>query len=320
MSSVQSRKKIVVTQNMGFHPNQIERLKSLGDDTFYNDSPKSPEEWVKRCEGADIVCSGKYGLEQRVYDVKNTFFSLPFGGVGWLDPTKLKDNNITVSYCPGCNKDAVSEWIVAMMLNLLRQFPTFINASHLPKGATAKGALGLSGKKVCILGRGNVGRRTGEICEALNMSVTYFRRGDDLIQRAKDADIVIDCLSANLTSHGLLDRKFFNSLKKGSYFITVTEPKVCDIEALLEALDNGPLSGAAHDVAALQTGDMDNPFYQRLLKHPKVLVTPHVAYFTDVTVMVRNDMMIENVEAWLKGNPINIIDVQISWKEAIWMS
>ncbi len=140
------------------------------------------------------------------------------------------------------------------------------------------------------------------------MSVTYFRRGDDLIQRIKDADIVVDCLSANPTSHGLLDRKFFNSLKKGSYFITVTDPKVCDIEALLEALDNGPLTGAAHDVAALQTGDIDNPFYQRLLKHPKVLVTPHVAYFTDVTVRVRNDMMIENVEAWLKGNPINIIE------------
>ncbi|MCZ6451772.1 MAG: hypothetical protein O6918_13055 [Deltaproteobacteria bacterium] len=86
-------------QNMGFHPNQIERLKSLGDGTFYTDSPKSPEEWVKRCEGADIVCSGKFGLEQRIYDVKNTFFSLPFVGVGWLDKTKLKENNITVTYC-----------------------------------------------------------------------------------------------------------------------------------------------------------------------------------------------------------------------------
>ncbi|MCH7569517.1 MAG: hypothetical protein IH919_02955 [Deltaproteobacteria bacterium] len=86
-------------QNMGFHPNQIERLKSLGDGTFYTDSPKSPEEWVKRCEGADIVCSGKFGLEQRIYDVKNTFFSLPFVGVGWLDKTKLKENNITVTCC-----------------------------------------------------------------------------------------------------------------------------------------------------------------------------------------------------------------------------
>ncbi len=308
MNSVQSRKKIVVTQSMGFHPNQIERLKSLGEGMFHKDSPKSPEEWVKRCEGADIVCSGKFGLDQRVYDVKNTFFSLPFVGVGWLDKTKLKDNNITVSYCPGCNKDAVSEWIVGMMLNLLRQFPTFINASYLPKGATAKGTLGLSGKKVCILGKGNIGSRTGGICEAFNMSVTTFRRGDDLIQTIKDADIVVDCLSANPTSHGLLDRKFFNSLKKGSYFITATDPKICDIEALLEALDNGPLAGAAHDVAALQTGDMDNPFYQRLLKHPKVLVTPHVAYFTDVTVRVRNDMMIENVEAWLSGRPINLIE------------
>ncbi len=63
MSSVQSGKRIVVTQNLGFHTNQIERLKSLGDSNFYTDSPKSPEEWVKRCEGADIACSGKFGLD-----------------------------------------------------------------------------------------------------------------------------------------------------------------------------------------------------------------------------------------------------------------
>jgi phosphoglycerate dehydrogenase-like enzyme len=107
----------------------------------------------------------------------------------------------------------------------------------------------------------------------------------------------MDCSIDNSSTH----------LKKALILSPLQILKVCDIEALLEALDNGSLTGAAHDVAALQTGDIDNPFYQRLLKHPKVLVTPHVAYFTDVTVKVRNDMMIENVEAWLKGKPINLI-------------
>ncbi|MFQ5852052.1 MAG: NAD(P)-dependent oxidoreductase [Candidatus Binatia bacterium] len=308
MSRRESRERIVVVQNMAFYPYQIERLKSLGDGKFYEDSPRSPEEWLKRCEGADIVCSGKFGLDQKIYQVKNTFFSLPFVGIGWLDKQKLKESNITVSYCPGCNKDAVSEWIVGMILNLLRQFPTFINASSLSREVTAKGTLGLSGKRVCILGKGNIGGRAGDICAAFDMKVTYFRRGDDLIQVIKDADIVVDCLSANSTTTGLLDRKFFNSLKKGSYFITATDPKICDIEALLEALDKGILTGAAHDTAGLQTGDIDNPFYQRLLNHPKVLVTPHIAYYTDVTVKFRNDMMIDNVEAWLKGKPINILE------------
>ncbi len=44
------------------------------------------------------------------------------------------------------------------------------------------------------------------------------------------------------------------------------------------------------------------------LNHPKVLVTPHIAYNTDITDEVSNKMMIENIEAWLNKNPINILE------------
>lgn len=234
-------KKIVVTGPMGFYPDQIERLKSLGNVTFYDDLAKSPEEWVKRCKDTDIICSGKYGLKEKIYEIKDAFFSLPFVAVGWIDKEKLKENNITVSYCPGCNRHAVSEWIIAMMLLLSRQFDKLIKVRKLKEKTASKKYFGLAGKKVCVLGKGNIGSRVVAVCKALDMNVICFKRGDDLLRSVKNTDVIINTLSTNPTTIGLLDKKFFNSLKKGSYFITVTGSKIYDSKAMLEVLDKGIL-------------------------------------------------------------------------------
>lgn len=300
-------KKIVVTGPMDFYPDQIERLESLGDVTFYDDQPKSSEEWVKRCEGASIVCSGKYSLKEKIYEISDVFFSLPFVGVGWLDKERLNENNTTVSYCPGCNKYAVSEWIIAMMLLLLRGLTKLIKVKSLEEKTASKKYLGMAGREVCVLGKGNIGSRVIAVCEAFDMKVTCFKRGDDLLQLVGSADIIVNTLSTNPTTIGLLDKKFFNSLKKGSYFITVTSSKTYDSKAMLEALDKGILAGVADDAGSILPGNVEDPYYTELLGHPKVLTTPHISYQSDVTVRVSNDMMIDNVEAWIEGKPINLL-------------
>lgn len=70
--------------------------------------------------------------------------------------------------------------------------------------------------------------------------------------------------------------------------------------------DEGQLSYVAHDVADAKPGDFSDPLYERLRQHPKVLVTPHLAGFSDVTTKTGNEMMIDNVEAWLQGKPIHV--------------
>jgi phosphoglycerate dehydrogenase-like enzyme len=307
MKRTASRPKIVVTAPMAFYPDQIERLKSLGDVTFHNDLAKSSEEWVKRCESADIICSGKYGLKEKIYEIRNAFFSVPFVAVGWIDKKKLKKSGITVSYSPGCNRHAVSEWIIAMMLILLRRLDKFINVKELKEKYNSQKYLGLAGKKVCILGKGNIGSRVGVVCTAFDIKIRYFKRGNDLLKCVKDADVVVNTLSTNPSTIGLLDKKFFSSLKRGSYFITVTGLGIYNSKAMLSALDKGILAGVADDAAGILPGDVDDPYYQKLLKHPKVLTTPHISFQSDVTARVSNDMMIDNVEAWIKGKPINVV-------------
>ena len=297
-------KKIVVTKDIGLLPDQIERLKSLGDVKIYNGLPKTYDEWLERCKDMDIICTGKFGLKQKYQDLKNVFISLPFVGVGFFDKDILKKNNITVSNSPGCNKDAVSEWVMCMLLNLFRKFPSFLRVRDLNGPKVTQG---LNNKKVCILGKGNIGSRVGKLCEAFDMVVSYFKRGDDLVELVKDADVTVNCLTTNDSTVGLLNKTFFNSFKKSSFFVSVADYIIYDVDALFNALDENTIAGAAIDAMGIQVGDTSDPFYKKLLSHPKVLATPHIAWASDFSKKLGADMMIDNIEAWLKGKPINLV-------------
>jgi len=300
--------KIVVTQNLGLNEEEKARLNKLGEVKYYDNLPKSVDEWFDRCKDADIICSGHLGFaSDKLYELKDKFFSVPLVGVGFLKLNKMKERNIVVSNSPACNMEAVSEWIIAMILNLFRNLLGYINNVNLPVGITPKPNLGLAGKNITILGKGNIGSRVGKICESLEMNVKYFKRGDDLLESIKNADVVIDVLSLNPSTRNLLDKKFFNSFKKGSFFVTITSPEIEDTEAMLKALDGGIIAGVAMDGGAIQVGKADDPFYIRLATHPKVLATPHIAYNTDVTDRKGNQMMIDNIEAYLKGSSINLV-------------
>jgi phosphoglycerate dehydrogenase-like enzyme len=298
--------KIVVAQGLDLFPDQIERMGRLGGLKIYDNQASTPEEWLTRCRGFDIVCTGSFGLRQKIYELSDVFITLPLVGVGWMDKDKLRARNIKVANCPGCNKAAVSEWIIGMMINLLRNLPEMINTVKKPKDGLPARTLGLAGKSVCILGSGNIGSRVGKICEAIEMKTKFFEKGDDAILGAKGADVVINCLSQNSTTVGLLDREFFSSLKKGTYFISVTSPSIYDIDSLLSSLGNN-VAGAAIDAGDARPGDVNDEFYKKISGNGKILATPHIAFNTDVTARVANDAMIDNIEAYLKGEPINLV-------------
>jgi phosphoglycerate dehydrogenase-like enzyme len=299
--------KIVITQDLNIQPDQIARLKTLGKLTMYPDLPANYDDWLARVKDADIICSGKFGLEQRGHELKNKFISLPFVSVSWYDSQKGKEDNLIVANAPGSNKDAVSDWAIAMLINLTRDLPAQINQQPYPEGEMQPPQSGLTGMKVCILGAGNIGKRVGKVCEALDMQVVYYRRGDDLMQRIAGQEVIINCLALNAETQNLLDSSFFNNLKKGAYYISVANNEICDTEAMVAALNEGNLAGVATDCASIQVGDAYDPYFVQLSKHPKVLATPHIAFNTTVSARVGVDIMIDNIEAWLKGRPINLV-------------
>jgi phosphoglycerate dehydrogenase-like enzyme len=299
--------KIVITQNLGLNKAHIELLEKMGELTIYKDLAKTPEEWVERCKNADVICTGKFGLKQKYQELKNVFISLPFVGVGFFDKKILEKNNIKVSNSPGCNKDGVSEWIIFMMINLFREFQEIVNVNDL-KSRRPKITNSLAGKSACILGKGNIGIKVGRVCEALDMNVSYFTRGSNLIESIKDKDVIINCLTTNDTTLNLLDKEFFFSFKRGSFFVNVCDYAIYDVDALIKSLDEGIIEKAAIDAMGIQVGDTSDSFYKKILAHEKILATPHIAWSTDVNDELGNKMMIENIEAWVNNKPINLIN------------
>ena len=297
--------KIVCVQPLQLFPDQQARLEALGKVTYYNERTGNADEWLERTKGNDVVLSGVFGIVDKWQELHDTFVSLPFVGVSWADPRILKEHNVTISNSPGCNKHAVAEWIMGMLLMMTRELDKYLNIKDMPFNKMPPAGFGLPGKKLVILGKGNIGLCVGDAGKAFGMEVDYFQRGDELLSKVKDADVIVDCLSSKPETQDLLNAKFFNSLKGSVYFVTVSAGKVLDVDAMFAALDNGKLKLAAHD--SFLAGDTSNDLYQKILNHPKVYATPHIAYNTDITDRTGNDIMIDNVEAWINGKPINVV-------------
>ena len=299
--------KIVVTNHQDFTDEQRKRLSSLGDVTYHETLPTG-EEYLERVKGADIICSGTAGLQDVYAQLKDVYITVGFVSVAFVDVNVLKKNNVTISNAPGANRYAVSEWVIGMMITMSRKLDMFLNHKESLRrdGKLPPLTPGLAEKSVTILGKGQIGPRVGEIAESLGMTVSYFKRGDDLYDSVKDADYVVNTLSSNPTTKGLLDYEFFEAMKKGSSFVDVTRSEIVDNDAMLKGLDEGRLTSVASDCGGILVGDTDDPLYQKLLNHPKVYVTPHISYNTPLSMKIGNDIMIDNVEAWINGKPQNI--------------
>lgn len=301
--------KIVVTNNQSFTDAQRQRLESLGELTFYDTLPQDGEDYLERIKGADIVCSGTAGLQQAYSQVKDVYITVGFVSVAFVDLDVLRKNNVTLSNAPGVNRHAVSEWIMYMVLGLMRSFPDFVDSTEKFRkdGNLPPLTMGLAANKMTILGQGKIGQRVGELAKSFDMEVAHFKRGDNIVEAVKDADVVVNTLSSNPSTAKILNEQFFSGMKEGSYFVDVTRSEITDEEAMLGALDDGHLAGVASDCGGILVGDTDDPLYQKLLNHPKVLVTPHVSYNTPMSMKLGADVMIDNVEAFINGKPQNVV-------------
>lgn len=302
--------KIVVTQDQELSDVQKERLDSLGDVTYFDTFPSSPAEYLERVKDVDIICSGTSGLKDAFRELKNQYVTVSFVSVAFVDLNVLTKNNVRISNAPGVNRHAVSEWILFMSLLATRDFNHYVNQTDDLRrdGKLPSAGPGLARRNITILGNGNVGRQVARVFEAMDATVRIFKRDDDLCQSVRDADLVIDTLGSNSLTTKLLDSRFFSAMKVGSSFITVSRQEIVDENALFAALDNGHISQAFSDCGASLGADTSDPYYRTLIAHPKITATPHIAFNSQMSHVLGNDVMIDNVDAWIQGKPQNLLN------------
>ncbi len=206
-------------------------------------------------------------------------------GVDNIDIHAAKARGIIVINTPTAATISVAELTIGLLLALARRIP-YADAS-MKSGAWEKQSLmgiELSGKKLGIIGVGNIGGVVAQYAHALGMivlgydrnpRVEHLQRGniqavplDELIAQA---DFISIHLPLNEETRMMIDHRVIQQMKSGIYLINTSRGGIINEVALLEALESGKVAGAALDVYALEP-----PGKTALVTHPRVIATPHI--------------------------------------------
>lgn len=294
---------ICIPEELGLTEEQKARLQGLGNVTYHAGVPDETE-FLKRIERADIVAVSWSPIDTAIPKITTPLklISLPFTGVGWLPLKEAAGKGIKIANSPGYSTEAVAEFGVGLIISLVRNIHAYANDQPKPETTPT-----LYGKTLVILGAGRIAQSVGKSAQALGMHVIFWKRGDNLGNVLQKADVLYSALPLSEETKNLLGEKEFKVMKQGSYFVTTSHNKIYDHAALLDAL-NANLVGAAIDLEGTDTGDYNAEAYRSLRANQKILLTPHIAYKTDYALMRGKDIMIDNIEAFVKGNPINIVN------------
>jgi phosphoglycerate dehydrogenase-like enzyme len=294
--------KQIVTLGISLKDEHKRRLLAIGE-LRIEDSPSSVKDFLSKAKGADVVYSNGSYLLDSLPKLKKVFVTYPYVELGVFDSEKLRKKGVLVANSQGGNRDSIVEWVMYMVLSLFRKFGPQVRAAE---NYAVELQESLQGKNVLIIGHGSIGSKVGELCRAFGMVVIFYERGDDLAI-SKNADLIVNALNCNSSSKNLLNKKFFMNLKKGSYYVTFVRPYTYDIDALIASIDAGIVAGAGIDCDPEKFGDTTNAFYQKALRNPKILVTPHIAFSTKQAVANGAEIAVQNIESFLKGKPQNIL-------------
>lgn len=228
-------------------------------------------------------------------------------GLDNIDVAAATGRGAWVTNVPDYCVEEVSDHAVALVLDHCRGISR-LNASVKHKGwhSDATGLLRLSNLTIGILGYGRIGRETARKFKAFGCKVLahdpMFTTGDDhaapsdlkLLQ--SEADAIVVHVPLMPATQGMLNREFFAGLQRSPLIVNVSRGPLIDNDALLDALQRSIIRGAALDVIDGEPAPPDE-----LLRHPAVVVTPHIAYASDSSMIELRRRACEEVVRVLQG-------------------
>jgi len=243
-------------------------------------------------------------------------------GFDHIDIEYAKSKNIAVCNVPAYGSDTVAEFAFALLLSITRHIPEIIDRSKSFdfKYLDLQGK-DLNGKTLGVFGSGKIGRNMIQMAKGFDLKViVYDIFKDENLAKLYDFKYVSldeilansDILSLHLpftkeTEH-LFSRENLNKIKKGCILINVARGNLISNENLAWALENGIFSACGldtiEDEEMLFTGQ-PTELQKQILTNPKVIFSPHCAYYTKEALQRILDTSVSNIEAYLKGEAHN---------------
>lgn len=293
----------------------IERrvLADIGAELLVADTGAEPE-LIALAPQADAILFCWKPVTNAVLDAAVKCRTASRYGVGLdnIDVTHATRLGILVTYVPDYCSEEVSDHAMALLLACARSIPTFDRDTqrgvwNLPAG---RPMFRLRGRTLGIIGYGNVGRALAPKALGFGMRVlAYTPRAapdqqdgvvmvDDLSALLRQADYVSLHAPLNAATRGMVNADFLRQMKPTAFLINTARGGLIDENALVEALQNGTIAGAALDVLAQEPPPSDHP----LLKLDRVLITPHAAFNSEEALAELQEKAARHVVQVLRGD------------------
>ena len=219
-------------------------------------------------------------------------------GLDNLDLDAIRERGIVASNTPGVLTNATAEHAIALMLALLRRVAegdrSLRRRDDWEWGPDFMVGESLEGKDVLVVGPGRIGTRVAELAEAHGARPTFAGRDDDLPALLPVADVVtLHCPQTPQTRH-LIDARALSAMKPTAVLVNTARGQVVDETALVTALREGTIAGAALDVF-----EHEPAVSEELLAMENVVLTPHIASATRETRLAMGRLVVSALRAVL---------------------
>lgn len=234
-------------------------------------------------------------------------------GVGYdgVDVAAARARGVVVTHTPDVLNDDVADLALGMMLSVARALPqadAFVRA-----GGWSNGAMPLqrkmSGSRLGLVGMGRIGQAIAERAQAFGMPIAYTARNprSQLPYRyfasaqalAAESDFLVVITPGGESTRKLINAEVLRALGPQGFLVNVARGSVVDEAALIEALEQGVIAGAALDVF-----ENEPVVPERLRALSNVVLTPHVGSATVATRRAMADLAFANLQAHFEGTPL----------------
>jgi D-3-phosphoglycerate dehydrogenase len=278
------------------HPDGTARLTKAGYAVETRTGALSEDELIEAVRGVSLL-----GIRSRTNVTERVFAAAPdlvaVGafciGVNQIDLAAAARHGVAVFNAPFSNTRSVVELVLAELISLARRLPeknTKMHAGEWDKSAS--GSHEVRGRRLGIVGYGNIGAQLSVLAENLGMSVYFYdiadklalgnaRRCGTLTELLESVEVVTLHVDGRPGNSGLFGEAEFAAMRPRSLFLNLSRGFVVDHEALRRHIESGHIAGAAIDVFPEEPRGRGDEFVSVLRGLPNVILTPHIGGSTE---------------------------------------